>query len=78
MHKHPGVYPARNQAAALDLRPSLLDDLGLASALRWHVDHYSQLTDLKSQFITNISDMRFPADIETNATGWPRKPSPTY
>jgi PAS domain S-box-containing protein len=32
---------------ALDLRPSVLDDLGLAAALRWYVDRFARTTHLE-------------------------------
>ncbi len=34
---------------SLDLRPSMLDDLGLVPALRWYVDRQSKRTNLKVQ-----------------------------
>jgi signal transduction histidine kinase len=33
---------------ALDLRPSGLDDLGLAAALRWHVDRFARQASLET------------------------------
>jgi hypothetical protein len=36
---------------ALDLRPSVLDDLGLAAALRWYVDRFAQ----KAHWETHLS-----------------------
>jgi signal transduction histidine kinase len=33
---------------ALDLRPSVLDDLGLAAALRWYVDRFARKTQLET------------------------------
>jgi PAS domain S-box-containing protein len=33
---------------ALDLRPSVLDDLGLAAALRWYVDRFARKAHLKT------------------------------
>ncbi len=50
---------------ALDLRPSLLDDLGLVAALRWHVDYHSRLSGLGAKFITNLSNIRLPSQLET-------------
>ena len=37
------------QNLALELRPSLLDDLGLAAAIRWFVDRYAQRTGIKGK-----------------------------
>jgi signal transduction histidine kinase len=49
---------------SLDLRPSLLDDLGLVAALRWHVDYHSRLSGLGAKFITNLSNIRLPSQLE--------------
>lgn len=49
---------------ALDLRPSVLDDLGLAAALRWYAE--SQLRD--APLVAHVSialQGRLPADLET-------------
>lgn len=50
---------------SLHLRPSLLDDLGLVAALRWHVDYHSRLSGLNAQFSTNLSNIRLPSQLET-------------
>ncbi|MDR7417913.1 MAG: PAS domain-containing protein [Armatimonadota bacterium] len=50
---------------ALDLRPSLLDDLGLVAALRWHLDRVAQRAGLTAQFVALPSEMRLRGDIET-------------
>jgi signal transduction histidine kinase len=34
---------------ALDLRPSVLDDLGLPAALRWYVDRFARTVDIHAQ-----------------------------
>ena len=36
----------RIRELSLELRPALLDDLGLSSALRWYVDRYAQRTGI--------------------------------
>jgi signal transduction histidine kinase len=48
-----------------DLRPSVLDDLGLASAVRWHADRY--LTPLGIAFRCELEGLeeRLPVEIET-------------
>lgn len=49
---------------SLDLHPSLLDDLGLAPALRWYVDRVAQRAGLNAEFITDAEAPRAPARIE--------------
>jgi signal transduction histidine kinase len=50
---------------SLDLRPSLLDDLGLASALRWYIDRLAQRTGIKAEFVAEPFATRPPEDLET-------------
>jgi PAS domain S-box-containing protein len=49
---------------SLDLRPSMLDDLGLVSTIRWFVDRLAQRTGLELEFIAESSGDRLPADLE--------------
>jgi PAS domain S-box-containing protein len=49
---------------SLDLRPSLLDDLGLAPALRWYVQRQAQRGGLTVQLDTDL-DERLPPELET-------------
>lgn len=48
---------------SLDLRPSLLDDLGLVKTLRWYIDKQAQWVGYVPQFKTNLTD-RPPNNIE--------------
>ena len=52
---------------SVDLRPPLLDDLGLVTALRWYVDRYAKRTRLASQVIVDLKDPneRFSRELET-------------
>jgi signal transduction histidine kinase len=50
---------------SLDLRPSLLDDLGVVSALRWYVDRQAQRAGFEAKFIAELPDKRLPSDLET-------------
>ncbi len=50
---------------SLDLRPSLLDDLGLAPALRWYLDRQAQRAGFAMQFVADPWETRLPADLET-------------
>jgi len=50
---------------SLDLRPALLDDLGLVVALRWYVDRQAQRTGFTAQFVADALKTRPRPDIET-------------
>ena len=53
---------------SLELRPTMLDDLGLAPALHWQCDRHAALGRLQVRFRHyRIEGRRFPADIETAA-----------
>lgn len=49
------------------MRPDILNEYGLAEALRWHFDQYTGRTSVRVQFDTNLPDARFPGTIETAA-----------
>ncbi|MEJ5199831.1 MAG: sensor histidine kinase, partial [Anaerolineae bacterium] len=51
---------------ALDLRPSLLDDLGLVPALRWYVDNQARRVGLAASFTATPADLRLPPHLETH------------
>jgi PAS domain S-box-containing protein len=56
----------RIRELSLELRPSLLDDLGLAAALRWYVDRYGQRTGILAEVLNSFEeDGRLPRDLET-------------
>jgi len=52
---------------SLDLRPSLLDDLGLVPALRWFGDRQARRTGLRPDILTDLphQDLRFAREVET-------------
>jgi PAS domain S-box-containing protein len=50
---------------AFDLRPSLLDDLGLVAALRWYIDREAQRAGFRAAFAADLSATRLPAELET-------------
>jgi signal transduction histidine kinase len=52
-------------ALALDLRPSLLDDLGLVSALRWYVSRYTERMGIHVQVETIDMADRLDQEVET-------------
>jgi PAS domain S-box-containing protein len=50
---------------SLDLRPSLLDDLGLVAALRWYVDRLAKRAGLERSFDADGLAMRLGPELET-------------
>jgi len=50
---------------SLDLRPSLLDDLGLLAALRWLADRQSRWAGFTVEFHSDLATARLPPDLET-------------
>ncbi len=52
---------------SVDLRPPLLDDLGLATALCWYVDRYAQRAGVTTEVQIELPnrDERFSRDLET-------------
>jgi signal transduction histidine kinase/CheY-like chemotaxis protein len=53
------------RAMSLDLRPSLLDDLGLTPALRWLVKRQSERAGFAAHFRADGVDARFSTELET-------------
>lgn len=49
---------------ALELHPSILDDLGLVPAMRWFLDRQAQLANLSVRITAVPSLPRLPSDIE--------------
>jgi PAS domain S-box-containing protein len=52
---------------SLDLRPAMLDDLGLLPALLWHFARYTAQTGVRVSLEHTGLEQRFPADVETAA-----------
>jgi PAS domain S-box-containing protein len=57
------VQQVRN--LSLDLRPPLLDDLGLVAALRWYIDRQTQWAGFTTEFISDPIMMRLSPELET-------------
>jgi PAS domain S-box-containing protein len=56
----------RVRELSIELRPSLLDDLGLTAALRWYVDRYAQRTGIIAEVLNGFKeDVRLPRELET-------------
>jgi signal transduction histidine kinase len=59
---------ARVRKLSLDLRPAMLDDLGLLPALFWHLEHYTAQTQVRVHFKhSGLEKRRFTPDVETAA-----------
>jgi len=52
---------------SLDLRPSMLDDLGLLPALLWHFERYTSQTNIAVRFRHEGMNARFRPEVETAA-----------
>ena len=50
---------------SLDLRPSMLDDLGLAASMRSHLDRTARLAGFVGHFTADPPEIRLPPEIET-------------
>lgn len=53
------------RALSLDLRPSVLDDLGLAAALAWYSERLQQRTGLSVTFTDTLGQMEIPPLVAT-------------
>jgi len=56
---------AQVRELALDLRPGILDDLGIVPALDWYADRWSQRLKIKARFEASDLEERLPGDVET-------------
>src|SRR6185369_16335046 len=52
---------------SLDLRPAMLDDLGLLPALVWLFERYTQQTSIAVEFERSGMEGRFASEVETAA-----------
>jgi PAS domain S-box-containing protein len=52
---------------SLDLRPSMLDDLGLVAALRWYVDGQAQRVGYRARFISDADEIGLDPAVATAA-----------
>lgn len=48
-----------------ELRPTLLDDLGLIPAIKWHAENYLETAGIKAHLETAGQERRLPPEIET-------------
>ena len=52
---------------SLNLRPSMLDDMGLVPTILWHIDRYTSQTGIHVNFQYDEFPKRLPLEIETAA-----------
>lgn len=52
---------------SLNLRPTMLDDMGLIPTLHWHIDRYMSQTGIRVMYQYDEIHGRFPAEIESAA-----------
>jgi len=50
---------------ATELRPSILDDLGLVAAMEWQSEEFEKRAEIRSQFSSNVSHVTVSTDIAT-------------
>lgn len=50
---------------ATDLRPSILDDLGLIPAIEWHLENFEKKSGITTQFEETVADLYFNNAIKT-------------
>ena len=55
----------RVREMSLDLRPPMLDDMGLLPALMWYIDRYTSQTNIRVKFEHWGIEGRFKQDVET-------------
>ena len=67
IQKFVGDITAQVRELSLNLRPSMLDDLGLLPTLKWHFERYTNQTGITVDFHCDTFNSRFPAEIETTA-----------
>jgi signal transduction histidine kinase len=52
---------------SMNLRPPMLDEIGLIAALRWHFERYTERTGVRVLFTQELAEVRFPAAMEIAA-----------
>lgn len=57
------VLQVRN--LSVELRPSILDDLGLVAALRWYLDRVAKRSSFEQHYSAEGVQSRLPSDLET-------------
>lgn len=48
-----------------ELRPSILDDLGLVAAMEWQSDEFEKRFEITTDFVSNVTSIQLPTDTAT-------------
>ncbi|MDA8123699.1 MAG: sensor histidine kinase [Deltaproteobacteria bacterium] len=48
-----------------ELRPGILDDLGLVSTIEWHLEDFKKRTEIQAEFVTTLEDRNLNRDLST-------------
>jgi signal transduction histidine kinase len=67
IQKYVGDIIAQVREMSLNLRPSMLDDTGLLSTLKWHFERFTSQTGIKVNFESDKLVARFLPEIEITA-----------
>lgn len=44
-----------------DLRPSIIDDLGIIAALEWQAEDFEKRTEISTKFYSNVTELKLPS-----------------
>lgn len=50
---------------ATELRPSILDDLGLIAAMEWQSEEFEKRSEINSKFSSNVTSLNVPTELTT-------------
>src|SRR5690606_27760286 len=50
---------------ATELRPSILDDLGLIAAMEWQSEEFQKRSEITTKFSSNVSQVMIPTELAT-------------
>jgi signal transduction histidine kinase len=50
---------------SVELRPGILDDLGLVSTIEWHLEDFKKRTEIQVEFISTLEDRNLNWDLST-------------
>lgn len=53
------------RSIAADLRPSILDDLGLPPVIEWHLENFEKKSGITTMFQETVADLYLSSDIKT-------------
>ena len=67
IQKHVSDIIMQIREMSLNLRPGMLDDIGLLPTLKWHIERYTNQTGIKVNFRSDDFISRLPGEIETAA-----------